>query len=162
MVETPQPIYFLAAVVVGVSLLVLGLFLRESIATSKTFERGVNLYQQKDYNSAEGAFRQVISRHPSNDMVHLLLGDVLMQQNLPEEAIAQFREVIRLTPKNVDAYLRLGNALSKQDKLEEAIAALEKARDLFKAQRNPKKADQIEQLLQQLSSLERDLPTTRS
>ena len=159
MVETPQQIYFLAAVVVGASLLVLGLFLRESIATSKTFERGVNLYQQKDYNGAEAAFRRVISRHPSNDMVHLLLGDVLMQQDLPDEAIAQFREVIRLTPKNADAFLRLGNALSKQEKLEEAIAALEKARDLFKAQRNSQKADQIEQLLQQLLSFERT-PTT--
>jgi exonuclease VII small subunit len=49
--------------------------------------------------------------------------------------------------------------LSKQDKLEEAIAALEKARDLFKAQRNSQKADQIEQLLQQLLSFERT-PTT--
>ena len=152
MVETPQQLSWLAAFVVGIGLVVLGLFMREGFATSKTFERGVSLYQQKDYKGAETAFRQVISRHPSNDMVHLLLGDVLLQQNLPEEAITQFREVIRLTPKNVDAYLRLGNALSQQDKLEEAVAALEKARDLFKAQRNPKKAEQIEQLLQQLGT----------
>lgn len=152
MVEMPQQLSFLAAAVVGIGLMVLGLFAREGFATSKTFERGVSLYQQKDYKGAEAAFRQVISRHPSNDMVHLLLGDVLMQQGLPEEAVAQFQEVIRLTPKNVDAYLRLGNALSQQNQLEEAVAALEKARDLFKAQRNPKKAEEIEQLLQQLGT----------
>ena len=150
MIEMPQLIYFLTAAIVGVSLTVLGFFVREAIATSKTFGHGVNLYQQKDYKGAEAAFRQIISRHPSNDMVHLLLGDVLMQQGLPEEAVAQFQEVIRLTPKNVDAYLRLGNALSQQNQLEEAVAALEKARDLFKAQRNSKKAEEIEQLLQQL------------
>ena len=73
-----------------------------------------------------------------------------MQQDKLEEAIAQFREVIRRAPKNVDAYLRLGNALVKQDKLAEAIASVEKARDLFKAQRNPQKANQIDQLLQKM------------
>jgi len=151
MVEMPQQVYFLAAAVVGVGLVILGLFVREGIVTSNTFRKGVALYQQKDYKDAEVAFREVISRHPSNDVVHLLLGDILLQKDLPEQAIAQFREVIRLNSKNVDAYLRLGNALLKQDKLEEAIAALKTARDLFKAQRNLKKSEQIDRLLQQVS-----------
>lgn len=152
MAETPQQTYLIAAAVVGIVLTILGFFVREAIATSSTFNQGVTLFKEKDYKGAEVAFRKVISRHPSNDMVHLLLGDVLMQLDLPEEAIAQFREVIRLTPKNVDAHLRLGTALIKQNNLEEAIAAIEKARDLFKAQRNTQKADQIDQLLQQIST----------
>jgi predicted Zn-dependent protease len=146
---TPQQSYLLAAIVVGFGLTVLGFFVREGIATSNTYRQGVTLYQQRDYKGAEAAFRQVISRHPSNDIVHLLLGDVLMQLDLPEEAIAQFREVIRLSPKNVDAHLRLGNVLIKLGSLEEAIAALKTARDLYKAQGNSHKADQIEQLLSQ-------------
>ena len=151
MVETPQQIYLIAAAVVGVGLTILVFFLREAIATSKTHRQGIALYQKKDYLGAEVAFRNVLSRHPSNDLVHLLLGDVLMQQDMLEEAIAEFRELIRRTPKNVDAHLRLGTALIKQHKPEEARAALEKARDLFKAQLNTQKADQIEQLLQQIS-----------
>lgn len=151
MVETPQQIYLIAAAVVGVGLTILVFFLREAIATSKTYRQGVTLYQKKDYLGAEVAFRNVLSRHPSNDMVHLLLGDVLMQLDKLEEAIAEFRELIRRTPKNVDAHLRLGTALIKQHKPEEAFAALEKARDLFKAQRDTQKADRIEQLLQQIS-----------
>lgn len=147
----PQQIYFIAAAVVVIGLTILGFFLREGMATSNTFNQGVALYEQKDYKAAEEAFRQVISRHPSNDGVHLLLGDVLMQQDKKEEAIAQFKEVIRRAPKNVDAHLRVGAALVKQDKLEEGIAALEKARDLLKAQRNPKKAEQVDQLLKQIS-----------
>lgn len=95
----PQQIYFLAAAVVGIGLTILGFFLREALATSNSFKQGVTLYQQRDYQGAEVAFRKVISRHPSNDMVHLLLGNVLMQQDKLEEAIAQFREVIRLAPK---------------------------------------------------------------
>lgn len=151
MLEMPQQLYFIAAVaVVGLGLSILGFFVREGFATSKGYQKGIALYQEKDYKGAEEAFRNVLSRHPSNDMVRLLLGDVLMQLDLPEEAIAQFRELQSRAPKNVDAYLKMGTALVKLDKLEEAIPALEKARDLFKAQRNSHKADQIDQLLQQI------------
>lgn len=146
---TPQQTYVFAAAVVGFGLTILGFFLREGIATSNTYRQGVNLYKRRDYKGAELAFREVISRHPSNDMVRLLLGDVLMQLDLPEEASAQFREVIRLSPKNLDAHLRLGNVLIKQGKLEEAISSLKTVRDLFKQQGNTQKADQIDQLLQQ-------------
>lgn len=150
MTEMPQQTYLVAAAVVGLGLTILGFFVREAITTSSNYQRGINLYQQKDYKLAEEAFRKVLSRHPSNDMVHLLLGEVLMQQDKVEESISEFKELISRTPKNVDAYLRLGSALVKQDNLEEAIAALEKARDLFKAQRNTKKAEQVDQLLQQI------------
>lgn len=152
MVELQQ-IYFIAAVaVVVLGLTILGYFVREWISTSKGYEKGVALYQEKDYKSAEAAFRDVLSRHPSNDMVHLLLGDVLMQQDKLEEATTELQELISRAPKNVDAYLKLGTALVKQDKIEQAIAALEKARDLFITQRNPQKADSVEQLLQEISA----------
>ncbi len=153
MVETPQQIYFIVAVaVVVLGLTILGFFVREWVSTSNVYEKGVKLYQEKDYKGAEAAFRNVLSRHPSNDMVHLLLGDALMQQDRLEEAIAQLGELINRAPKNVDAQLKLGTALIKQEKLEEAIAALETARELFKAQRNPQKANQVDQLLQQVNA----------
>lgn len=149
MVETQQ-IYFLAAAVVVVSLTSIGFFLREAITVSTSYQQGVTLYQQRDYVGAEVAFREVISRHPSNDIAHLLLGNALMQQDNLEGAIAEFRDLSRRAPKNVDAHLRLGTALLKQDNLEEAIAALQQARDLFKAQRNTQKADSVEQILQEI------------
>lgn len=153
MVEMPQQIYFIVAVaVVVLGLTILGYFVREWISTSNGYEKGISLYKEKDYKGAEAAFRNVLSRHPSNDMVHLLLGDILMQQDKLEDATTEFQELISRAPKNVDAYLKLGTALIKQDKIEEAIAALEKARDLFKAQRNPQKADSVEQLLQEINT----------
>ena len=147
-----SPLYLLAIVVVGIGLTILGFFMREGVVTSNIYKQGVKLYQEKDYKGAEAAFRQVISRHPSNDVVRLLLGDVLMQQDKLEEAITQFKDLIDLAPKNVDAYLRLGMLLVKQDKLEEAIASLETARDLFIAQRQNQKAETVEQLLQEIST----------
>lgn len=151
MIDSPK-LYLLAIVVVGIGLTILGFFIREGVVTSNIYKQGVKLYQEKDYKGAEAAFRQVISRHPSNDAVRLLLGDVLMQQDKLEEAIAQFKDLIDRAPKNVDAYLRLGMLLVKQDKIEEAIATWETARDLFKAQRQNQKAETVEQLLQEIST----------
>ena len=153
MIDMPQQIYWTASVaVVAIGLTIMGWFIREGVVTASIYEQGIKLYQEKDYKGAEVAFRQTISRHPSNDAARLLLGDSLMQQDKIEEAIAAFQELIDRAPKNVDAYMRLGMALVRQDKLEEAIATLKTTRDLFKAQRNNHKAEQIDQLLQEIST----------
>lgn len=151
MLETFQPSYIIAVVVVIFSLSILAYFSWKTLITSNLFQKGVTFYQQKNYEAAEAAFRQVISLNSTNDMVHLLLGDTLMQQDKVEEAIQQFQEVIRRAPKKVEAYLRLSNALMQQDKQQEAIASLEQARDLFQVQRQPQKSDQINHILQQIS-----------
>ena len=146
-----QQIYVItAAATVIIGLLVLGFFVREGIVTSNIYKQGVKLYQEKDYKGAEATFRLVISRHPSNDVVRLLLGDCLMQQEKLEDATAVFQELSDRAPKNVDARLRLGMALVKQDKLNEAVSVLETAKDLLLAQRNTEKAESVEQVLQQI------------
>ena len=148
--ETPASL--IAIAVVGIGLTILGFFVRDGIVTSNIYKQGVKIYQDKDYKGAEAAFRQVISRHPSNDLVRLLLGDSLMQQEKLEDAKAVFQELSDRAPKNVDARLRLGIALVKLGKLDEAVSVLEAARDLLKAQRNPQKAESVEQLLQQIAT----------
>jgi Flp pilus assembly protein TadD len=125
-------------------------FAWKTLRTSNSFHKGVTLYQQEDYKGAEAVFRQVLSLNSTNDMVHLLLGDALRQQGKLEEATQQFQEVIRRAPKKVDAYLRLSNVLMQQEQKEEAIVTLQQAQDLFKAQRQPQKAEQIQKLLSRL------------
>ena len=148
MAETSQPIYFVAAAVVGIILSGLGYFIFETITTSNIFEKGVNLYKEKDFASAEANFRRVIERHRTNDMARLFLGNSLMAQNKLDEATPVFRELTERAPKNIDAYLRLGDALMKQNKLEEAIANLQKARELYKAPSPEQK--QLEDLIEQI------------
>lgn len=151
MMETPD-FSLLAIAVVGIGLTILGWFVREGIITSNIYKQGVKFYQEKNYKDAEAAFRQVISRHPSNDVVRLLLGEVLMLQDKLDEAVVVFKELIDRADKNVDAHLRLGSAFLKQDKLDEAKASLSTARDLLLAQRNTQKAQSVEQLLEQIST----------
>lgn len=152
MIDSSQISYLIAAAVVLVGLVMLGFFVREGIVTSSLYNKAVKLYQEKDYQGAEATFQKVLSRHPSNDVARLLLGESLMQQGMLDDATSQFNELINRAPKNADAYLRLGTALMKQEKLEDAIAAFTKAKELFLKQKNPQKSEQIEQLLQQLSS----------
>ncbi|BAZ26724.1 TPR repeat-containing protein [Kalymmatonema gypsitolerans NIES-4073] len=151
MFDNFQPSYIIAITAVISSIAILGYFSWKTLITSNLFQKGVNLYKQENYKDAEAAFRQMISLNSTNDVVHLLLGDTLMQQGKLEEAIQQFQEVINRAPKKVDAYLRLSNAFMRQEKKAEAISNLEKARELCQAQRQQEKAEQINRILQKIS-----------
>ncbi|MBE9036185.1 tetratricopeptide repeat protein [aff. Roholtiella sp. LEGE 12411] len=147
----------IAAIVVVLSLAILGYFAWKTLIISDFFEKGINLYQAKDYKGAEAAFRKVISLNSSNDVVRLFLGDVLNQQGQIEEATELFREVIHRSPKNADAYLRLANVLIQQEQTEEAQTNLQQAKDLFQKQRQLEKAKKISNLLDRINSKSSEL-----
>lgn len=152
MLETLQinDIFAIAVVVSSIALLIY--FAAKTLITSNFFQTGVNLYQQKDYQGAETAFRKVISINSTNDVVRLMLGDVLSQQGKVEEAKEWFDEVIRRSPKNPQGYLRLANVLMQQNQLEAAKTNLQQAKDLLQKQRQPEKAAQITHLLDKLKT----------
>ncbi|MEH2251248.1 tetratricopeptide repeat protein [Nostoc sp.] len=152
MLETLPTSSIIAALVVVLSLSILGYFAWKTLITSDLFQKGINLAQAKDYQGAEAAFRKVISLNSTNDVVRLFLGDVLNQQGQVEEATELFREVIRRSPKNPDAYLRLANILMQQEQEQEAKTNLLQAKDLLQKQRQPEKAKKITQLLDKMSA----------
>ena len=152
MVETSGQTHLIAAVVVAASLIALAFFVWEGITMSSLYDRGVKLYQEKDYQNAESVFTKVLSRHPSNDVARLLLGESLTGQNKLEDAVTQFTTLISRAPKNAEAQVRLAMALMKLEKVEAATLSLQKAQDLYKSQRNERKSEQIEQLLQSIST----------
>jgi tetratricopeptide (TPR) repeat protein len=147
----------IAAIVVVLSLAILGYFAWKTLIISDFFQKGINLYQAKDYEGAEAAFRKVISLNSSNDVVRLFLGDVLNQQGQIEEATELFREVIHRSPKNADAYLRLANVLMQQEQREEAQTNLQQAKDLLQKQRQSEKAEKISNLLDKINSKSSEL-----
>ncbi|MBW4509517.1 MAG: tetratricopeptide repeat protein [Scytonematopsis contorta HA4267-MV1] len=150
MLENLTPASIFAASVVITSLTIISYFSWKTLTTNNFFQKGVALYQKKDYSGAEEAFRKVISINSTNDVVRLLLGDIFIQQNKIDEATEMFTDVIRRSPKNPDAYLRLSGILMQQEKREDAINNLQTARDLFKKQRQPQKAEQINSLLEKM------------
>lgn len=151
MLENLQSNNIFAVAVVTGSIFLLIYFAIRTLITSNRFQKGMDLYQQQDYEGAEAAFRRVIAINSTNDVVHLFLGDSLMKQGKVAEAIAEFQEIINRAPKKAEAYLRLSNALMQEEKKDEAIINLKKAQELLQAQRQPVKAQKVEQLLQKIN-----------
>jgi TolA-binding protein len=152
MLESFQVTDILAIAAVFSSIAILGYFGWKTLITSDFYQKGINLYQQQDYEGAEAAFRKVISINSTNDVVRLLLGDVLNQQGKAKEAKELFSEVIQRSPKNPDAYLRLANILMQENQKEEAKNNLQKAQELLQKQRQSAKAEKIAQLLKQINA----------
>ncbi|BAZ49225.1 TPR repeat-containing protein [Nostoc sp. NIES-4103] len=150
MLETFPATDIVAIAIVSSSIILLGYFGWKTLITSDFYQKGIELYQQKDYQGAEAAFRKVISINSTNDVVRLLLGDVLNQQGKAEEARELFSEVIQRSPKNADAYLRMANILMQENQPQEAKINLQKAQELFQKQRQPEQAKKIAQLLEQI------------
>jgi TolA-binding protein len=142
----------LATIAVLASITLLIYFAVKTLITSNFFQKGVNLYQQKDYLGAEAAFRRVIAINSTNDVVRLFLGDALKEQGKVDEATELFQEVIRRSPKNPQGYLRLATILMQQDKQAEAKTNLQQAQELLQKQRQPETAKKIAKLLEQMNS----------
>ncbi len=135
-------------VISSISLLIY--FAWKTLITSNLFQKGLELYQQKDYPNAEAVFRQVTSINSTNDVVRLLLGDSLLKQGKVEEAIERYQEVITRAPKKADAYLRLSRIYMQQEKKSIAIEYLQQAKEVLQ-KRQPEKAQEVSQLLEKLN-----------
>ena len=98
------------------------------------------------------AHQKAISLNPNNAGAYNNLGNVLAEQGKMGEAIAALRKAISLNPNDADAYGNLGIALKKQGNLEGSISKLKKARDLYRAQGNTQKANQITQVLEKVDT----------
>ncbi|MEM6401095.1 MAG: tetratricopeptide repeat protein [Cyanobacteria bacterium P01_D01_bin.116] len=151
MLENPQLNIIIPAVIVISSIFLLIYFAIKTLRTSNLFQKGIELYQQKDYENAEAVFRQVTSINVSNDVVRLLLGDSLLKQGKVEAAIDKYKEVIERAPKKADAYLRLSRIYMTQEKQSEAIEYLKQAKEVLQ-KREPQKAEEVAQLLEKLNS----------
>jgi TolA-binding protein len=152
MLENSQLSNIIAISLVTVSIGFLIYFAVKTLITSNLFQKGVNLFQAKDYAGAEAAFRQVIAINSTNDVVRLLLGDLLNHQGKIEEAKEVFNDVITRSPKNPDAYLRLANIQLLQDEKAEALQNLQTSKALFQKQRQPQKAATIEKILKEIGN----------
>ncbi|MBD2296541.1 tetratricopeptide repeat protein [Anabaena sphaerica FACHB-251] len=154
MLENSPTSNIVAISLVAISIGLLIYFAWKTLITSNLFQKGVNLFQAKDYEGAEAAFRKVIAINSTNDVVRLLLGDILNYQGKIEEAKELFSAVISRSPKNADAYLRLANILLLQKNPEEAIKNLQTSKALFQKQRQPQKAATIDKILKEIGNRE--------
>jgi tetratricopeptide (TPR) repeat protein len=150
MLENPQINTILPVIIVISSISLLIYFAVKTLRTSNLFQKGLDLYQQKDYENASDVFGKVTEINSTNDVVRLLLGDSLLKQGKVEAAIQKYQEVIERAPKKADAYLRLSRIYMQQEKQSEAIEYLQKAKEVLQ-KRQPEKAEEVNQLLEKLN-----------
>ncbi len=64
---------------------------------------------------------------------YINLGNDLLENGRPEEAIAYFLKALAIKPNSVEAYTDIGSALSREGRLDEAISEYQKALEVLPA-----------------------------
>jgi protein O-mannosyl-transferase len=75
------------------------------------------------WHDSERLWRHTLAVTNENDVAHLALGQLLLDQNRLDDAITELQTVVARHPNDVDARLKLANALSeKKGRMNDAIA----------------------------------------
>jgi Tfp pilus assembly protein PilF len=89
---------------------------------------GVFHERHGELTKAGGQYRLAIDLRPKTATYHLNLGNILLKQQLPEQAISAFRQAVRLAPGNADALNNLAWACCEAGaNLDEAAASCRQA-----------------------------------
>jgi tetratricopeptide (TPR) repeat protein len=78
-----------------------------------------------DPSAAE--FRRALELKPEYALAHNNLGNVLLMQGKPAEALTHFREAVRIDPANVEAHYNLGSMARGRGDLAEAVGQFREA-----------------------------------
>ena len=83
-----------------------------------------SVYTNRDYVAAEKMARELIAKDPEIAELHFILGDSLMIQQQPEQAVDSLRKAVSLRPDYPAAHAVLGRALMQVGRSTEAIPHL--------------------------------------
>jgi Tfp pilus assembly protein PilF len=79
------------------------------IAALSSFDRGMNYYDQEDYETAIMEFTEAINRYNAYADAYLYRGRAHHNKEDYDKAIADYSQAIRLDPNNSDGYFLRGN-----------------------------------------------------
>jgi tetratricopeptide (TPR) repeat protein len=93
------------------------------IVALSTFDRGVNYYDQEDYETAIKEFTEAIKQYGAFSAAYLYRGDAHVKKEDYNKAIADYSQAIKIDPNNSDGYLSRGNIyFSEKKDYDKAIA----------------------------------------
>jgi len=88
---------------------------------------GKSLFETKDDQGAEQAFRKASELKPDMKYAHFFLGNIHLRGERFADAAAEYEKETSLAPDNDRVWFQLGQALARAGDDEKALAALEKA-----------------------------------
>ncbi|MFO1469794.1 MAG: tetratricopeptide repeat protein [Turneriella sp.] len=86
----------------------------------KDIEAGKKAFAEKDYATAEAAFRKALEKSPDNADAHFFLGRTLDAQGKKDAAMAEYRRVLEKEPDHARANYYLGRLLYQAQKYGDA------------------------------------------
>lgn len=88
---------------------------------------GKSLFETKDDQAAEQAFRKASELKPDMKYAHFFLGNIHLRGDRFVEAAAEYEKETTLAPDNDRVWFQLGQALARAGQDDKALEALEKA-----------------------------------
>jgi tetratricopeptide (TPR) repeat protein len=123
----------LVAVVIAAVVLLHRLAGRRAVPIALLLAAGLaatTIRRNRDYQSEQGLWTELIARQPDNARAHASLAYSLAKQERWDEAAAHYAEAVRLVPGYADARNDLGNVLARLGRPAEALAQLGTAHGL--------------------------------
>lgn len=102
-------------------------------AMKASFNQGVELYKQGQYQPALELFKKAAARDENQSAVWAYLGNAYDKLKQPREAINSYEKAISLSPENSSLYQNLGNIYANQGDTAKAKEWYEKAAQLTAA-----------------------------
>jgi Flp pilus assembly protein TadD len=96
-------------------------------AARKSFEKGLEALQQKDYKKAVELFQKATTAYPEYDAAYDNLGVALMNQGQADKARTAFEHAVQLNDKNADADRNYSRLLISDEQYVAAKELLQKA-----------------------------------
>ena len=119
-------------------------------AAESSFEEGMRLIEQNDYESALTVFDELTQRGESAE-VYYNIGYIKTSQGEYEEAIVAFRKATQLDRLFAKAFEAMGRAYKKLGKNEEAQEYLQKAADIYISREKMQDAEAVLNEILQIS-----------
>ena len=98
-----------------------------NVTPEKAVEMAGQLFNERKYDQAERACRQIIAARPTNADAYNILGVTLNAVGRGDEAVESLRRAMELAPKAASIYGNLGEVLRQRGQVEEAAKVLEEA-----------------------------------
>jgi Tfp pilus assembly protein PilF len=101
-----------------------------SAAVKKRFDKGVELFDNKQFEEAAVEFTEALKLDSKQPAVHSRLGDSYKNIGKYEEALASYEKSLELDPINASVYTNKGEILNKLGREKESLEAFQKATEL--------------------------------
>ena len=101
-----------------------------AVAAIAQVDRGVELYEAKNYQQAEKVLREAVGSEPENARAHYYLGMTLLNLKRPAEAAESLKTAADLAPTSDQYRMALVRAYIDQKDYDQAETALNQVREI--------------------------------